>query len=204
IKIIICFIWCHHVHETRNSIVLRCIFISPGENQPLRFRPLQPRIWHDYGDEKFGTGAFNLPNHFLLHLAGILLGFHQAVSVNVAGCRMSVGIKVNLRLGTEHGDRVISVCMFSQIFCNSDGFHEGTLWINHSRSVSRRGFKKELSFCENQPGKRKSKNQDGNKSDYDKSIYTQIRQSADANACEQRDGWKQQDEIVQSEIESWA
>jgi hypothetical protein len=103
---------------------------------------------------------------------------------------MSVGIKVNLRLGTQHGDRVISGCMFSQIFCNPDGFYKGSLWINHSRSVGRRGFKKELSFHENRPGQSKSQNQDGDKSDYRQSIYAEIRQSADANAREQRDSRK--------------
>src|SRR6266540_2275217 len=99
IKIIICSVWCDHVHETGNSIVLRRVFISPGENHPLGFRSLQPRIWHYHKDEKFWASAFNLANYFLLHLRSILLGFHQAVSINVAGCGMPVGIKINLRLG---------------------------------------------------------------------------------------------------------
>src|SRR5438128_7889497 len=103
-------------------------------------------------------GTFDVTNHFLLHLAGILLGLHQAVSIDVAGCGMSAGIKINLRLGTQHGDRVISGRMFSQIFSNSDGFREGTFWINYSRSVGREGFKKEPSFCENRPKKSKSQN----------------------------------------------
>src|SRR4030095_3167195 len=52
-KIVICSVWCDHVHETGNSIVLRRVFISPGENHPLGFRSLSPRIWHYNKDEKF-------------------------------------------------------------------------------------------------------------------------------------------------------
>src|SRR5215510_15487225 len=120
-------------------------------------------------------GTFNVTDHFLLHLVGILLGLHQAVGINVAGCRTSVRIKINLRLGTQHGDRVTSGCMFPQIFRNPEGFREGALWIDHSRSVGRRGLKKEPSFCEHRPGKGKSQNQDRDKSDYDYSMYTEIR-----------------------------
>src|SRR5262249_1930149 len=97
------------------------------------------------------------------------------ISINVAGCGMSVGIEINLRFGTHDGDCVISGCMCSQIFCDLDRFREGTLWINHSRSVGRRGLKKEPSFCEHRPGKGKSQNQDRDKSDYDYSMYTEIR-----------------------------
>src|SRR5215471_2779697 len=98
-KIVVCSVWCDHVHETGDRIVLRRVFGSPGENQPLGFRPFQPRIWHYYKNEKFRMSAFYLANHFLLHFGGIFLAFHQAVSIDVTGCRMPIRIKIDLRLG---------------------------------------------------------------------------------------------------------
>ena len=90
IKIIVCFAWCHDVHETCNSIVLRRVFVCPSKNRPVRPGPPQPGIKDYHGDQILWRSAFDLANHLLLHLLRVLLRFHQAVSVNISGRRMSV------------------------------------------------------------------------------------------------------------------